>query len=90
MTGSQRRIVVDPVCDMDVVTKAAPCASRSGRRLYHFCSPRCKMEFDLAPTFHLDRAARRDLEARHRGARKPGRRSGNRRRSIRLRSLLPA
>jgi YHS domain-containing protein len=90
MSSYRRRIVVDPVCEMDVVTSLAPCVSYSGRRLYYFCSPRCKMEFDLAPTFHLDRVSRRDLEARHRADRAPGRRGENRRRSLRLRTPLPA
>ncbi|MBV9080280.1 MAG: YHS domain-containing protein, partial [Elusimicrobia bacterium] len=38
-------MVVDPVCEMDVLAAKAPCVSYSGRRVYHFCSPRCKLEF---------------------------------------------
>ena len=87
---TRRKIVIDPVCEMDVVTTTAPFISYSGRRLYHFCSHRCKMEFDLAPTFHLDRSARPDLEERHRRGRGSGRRLENRRRSLRLRSPLTA
>jgi YHS domain-containing protein len=88
----RRRIVVDPVCEMDVLSAVAPCISYSGRRIYYFCSPRCKQEFDLSPTFHLDRLARTAAETRRRlvDGRKPGRRHENRRRSMRLRTAMPA
>ena len=92
MPSARRQIVIDPVCEMDVRTATAPCVSYSGRRIYFFCSPRCKLEFDLSPTFHLDRLSRTQAEARRRlvEGRTPGRRHGNRRRSLRLRNLLPA
>ena len=92
MRLQRRRIVVDPVCEMDVMSATAPCISYSGRRIYYFCSPRCKQEFDLSPTFHLDRLARTAAESRRRlvDGRRPGRRHGNRRRSSRLHTLLPA
>lgn len=92
MKFQRRRIVVDPVCEMDVLSAKAPCISYSGRRIYYFCSPRCKQEFDLSPTFHLDRLARTAAESRRRlvEGRQPGRRNSNRRRLMAGRSLQPA
>ena len=56
------------------------------------CEAGCKQEFDLSPTFHLDRLAQTAAESRRRlvEGRQPGRRNCNRRRLMTGRSLQPA
>lgn len=65
-TKPARRIVIDPVCEMDVVAMTAPGISYSGRRIYYFCSMPCKQAFDQDPEHYIQRIARAAVEARHR------------------------
>ncbi len=89
MQIDERRIVVDPVCGMDVYAAKAPFISYSGRRIYYFCSVRCKQEFDLAPQYHLDRLSGYERRVASED-RRAHRRLENRRRSVRFSTPLPA
>jgi YHS domain-containing protein len=39
----------DPVCGMDVDEKTAPAKSEYKGKIYYFCAPGCKHEFDKNP-----------------------------------------
>ena len=43
-------IVKDPVCLMDVDTESTPWTARIGEREYFFCSDKCRLEFESAPS----------------------------------------
>ena len=65
-TKPTRKIVVDPVCEMDVKVAQSPGVSFSGRRTYYFCSMQCKQEFDRDPEFYVRKIARAAVESRNR------------------------
>lgn len=75
-TRPARKIVIDPVCEMDVVAATSPGISYSGRRVYYFCSIPCKQAFDQDPEHYIQKIARAAIESRHRKV--DGRSSGRR------------
>ncbi len=47
---TKQDIVIDPVCGMDVVAKKSKYSSAYKGKTYHFCSLKCKREFDKNPS----------------------------------------
>lgn len=43
------RVVIDPVCGMEIDEKTAKAKSEYKSKTYYFCGPMCKLEFDENP-----------------------------------------
>ncbi len=46
-------MAVDPVCKMEVDEKTTPLKSEYQGKIYYFCAPGCKHEFDKNPEKYL-------------------------------------
>jgi YHS domain-containing protein len=46
-------VAIDPVCGMEVDEKTAPAKSTYEGRIYYFCAPGCKEEFDENPEAYI-------------------------------------
>ena len=49
-SGSMDR---DPVCGMDVDVNKAPAKSEYEGKMYYFCAPGCKAQFDKSPAKYV-------------------------------------
>ncbi len=47
---TKQDIVIDPVCGMDVIATKSKYRSTYKGKTYHFCSLKCKKEFDKNPS----------------------------------------
>ncbi|MCL4416102.1 MAG: YHS domain-containing protein [Actinobacteria bacterium] len=50
---SSDSIAKDPVCGMDVDINKAPARSEYQGRIYYFCAPGCKTQFDKDPAKYV-------------------------------------
>ena len=53
--NKDNKLVIDPVCGMEVDPATSDITSVYNYKSYHFCTPLCKITFDLEPEKYVSK-----------------------------------